>query len=216
MRRIIRDPDFPKKDIDRAINSVISSINSMGRFKFHQSSQLITLVASQKDYTLTNFIAEELVVFDIDSDDEKILLKPSDLVTPYSKGWFSETGDEPSYYLIWGGKMWFDPIPNATAALKKVTVLGFFRVPMLTDDLAVIGMNDHYCVSVLAWGAAAEINPTMIVESGGKQANISSVYMSNLVNMRKTELWEPMASPGIIRDTRWSGLGDMGHVERVR
>lgn len=216
VRRIIRDPDFPATDVNRAINSVISSLNTMGRFKFHQSSLSIVLEEGQKSYPLTNLIAEELVVLNADSEDQKIILKASDLITPYSRGWFDTPGSAPSFYVKWGNKIWFEPIPDATAAGKVVTVYGYFRVPLLFSDTSIIPLDDQYCISILAWGAAAEINPNLIIESSGKQMSISMIYAENLRNMLRTEKWEPMVSHSIMRDERWRNLGRIGHVGRVR
>lgn len=216
VRRIIRDPDFPKRDIDRAINSVISTINLIGRFKFHQGYYDVTLVESQKAYNIPDLISEELVVFAPDSEDEKILTKSSDLIDPYARGWFSEEGDAPSHFLFWGGQIWFNPLPSATAAGKTVRVLGFYRLSLIEDDTTLITLNDSYALSVLAWGAAAEVNPNLVIESSGKQNSIRDIYQLNLKSMVRSELWEPMISHNFLRDNRWNNISSMGHVGRVR
>jgi hypothetical protein len=217
VRRIIRDPDFPKKDIDKAINSIISSLNTMGRrFKFHQGYLDITLVENQKAYSLTDFMAEELVVYDVDGEDEKILTKPPDLIDPYSNGWFYNTADTPVNYLFWGGQIWINPIPNSIAAGTTVRIYGYFHLGLLDDDTSIIPLNDHYCISILAWGAASEINPNLVIESSGKQTSISQTYSNNLTGMIKNEMWEPMVSHNIIRDIRWANLAAMGFIRKVR
>lgn len=217
VRRIIRDRDYPKRDIDRAINSVIASLNQMGRFKFHQTFLDISLEANKKDYNLTGIIGEELVVYKPDTEDEAIIFKAPDLITPYSEGWFVDTDDEPEYYVVWGNKIYLEPIPDSVAAGETLRVYGFFRLPLFTDDLTAISLHEHYCISILAWGAAAELNPTMVVESSGKQGSIAEVYRSNLATMRMMEVWEPAVSHNLIRDyKRWSGLSGIGFVSRVR
>lgn len=216
VRRIIRDPDYPKQSIDRAINSVIAYLNTLGRFKFHQTHLDLTLVLSQKDYNLTGIIAEELLVYDPDTENEKIITKAPDLITPYSQGWFSETGDSPVHYVVWGNKVWFEPIPNSVAAGKTIRVYGAFKLALFSNDTTATSLSDQYCISVLAWGAAAEINPSLVIETSGKQQSINAVYRANLEAMLRTEAWEPMVSHNLIKDRRWAGLYVMGHVSRVR
>lgn len=216
VRRIIRDPDYPKQDIDKAINSIISSINLLGRFKFHQGYYDLTMVQNQKEYAIPNFIAEELVVLEPGEEEQGILVKPPDLIDPFSSGRFIETGDSPAYYLFWGGNIWIDPIPSAAAAGKTVRVYGYYFLPLLSDDITIVGLNDFYCVSVLAWGAASEINPSLIVESSGKQSSIRDIFEMNLKGMIRSEMWNPMVSPNIIRDYRWNGMSRIGYVGRIR
>ena len=65
VRRKLRSDDFPKDDIDDAINSVIEQINVMGRFRFHKTFTDITMVTDDYDYAVpTTMLAEELLVFD--------------------------------------------------------------------------------------------------------------------------------------------------------
>ena len=216
VRRIIRDPDFPKDDINSAINSVIASLNQLGRFKFHQGHQDLTLVLNQKDYTLTNFIAEDLLVFQPDTVDEDPVKKAPDLITPYSQGWFVTPGDQPKYYVIQEGKVWFEPIPNSTAAGKKVRVLGFFDLAFLASDLTEPSLPAGYHVSILAWGAASEIAPTMVVNVQGKSQTIAEVYNFNMNTMLKRENFNALTSHRIIRDDRWRNISTIGYVGRVR
>lgn len=216
VRRILRDPEFPRKDINMAINSVISTLNRLGRFKFNQTYQDLTLVASQKAYALTGLMGEELLVYEPDTDDEKIIKKAPSMIDPYSKGWFVDTGDSPDYYLVWGNQAWFEPIPNATAAGQTVRVYGWFMLPLFDDDLTATTLHTQYCISVLAWGAAAELAPNMIVESNGKLQTIFDIYTANLKAMKQFEVWEPLVSHKVMRDHRWTSLGSMGHVSKVR
>jgi hypothetical protein len=217
VRRIIRDPDFPKNDIDKAINSVISTLNILGRYRFHQSYYDVDLIAFQKAYSIPGLIAEEIVLVSPDSADEIPLFKSPELITPYQEGWFVTTGDTPKVYLMWGNQIWFDPIPNTIAAAKTVRIYGYFRLAHLTSDTAIIPLNDSYCISVLAWGAAAELNPNLVIESSGKQSSIGEIYSLNLKSMIKAELWEPAVSHQIMRDPlRWRNLGKMGNIGGVR
>jgi hypothetical protein len=214
VRRIIRDPDFPAPDINRAINSVISSLNRLpGRFKFQQSSLLLTLEEGVKEYSVPGLISEELLVFEIDSEEERIIRKAPDLITPYSQGWFEKKGS-PEFYVKWGNKIWLNPLPDTSG--EEVTVLGYFQVPLLSSDTSLIPLDEQYCISILAWGAASEINPNLVIESSGKQVSISSIYTDNLRNMIRKENYEPMVSYNILRDDRWRGISRMGHVGRIR
>jgi hypothetical protein len=217
VRRFIRDPEFPKADIDKAINSVISTLNILGRYKFHQGYSTITLVASQKAYSIPSFIAEEVVVYEADTEDQKVLFKAPDIISPYQDGWFSDTDDIPTAYLMWGNQIWFNALPNATAAGKTVRVYGYYRLALLNDDVTVVPLNDAYCISILALGAASEINPNLVIESSGKQSAIGDLYQLNLKSMIKSELWEPAVSHQIMKDPlRWGNLGRIGNIGRIR
>jgi hypothetical protein len=216
VRRILRDPDWAREDVNRAINSVISTLNILGRFTFHQSYLDLTLVASQKDYTTTGLKGEEVVVYRPDTEYQYIVKKAPDIITPYSEGWFITGGEKPLYYVRWGSKIWFEPVPDSTGAGQTVRVYGYFLLPLFTDDITKIALPEQLCISILAWGAASELAPNMIVESSGKTQSISSIYSANLRAMKQSEVWEPMVSHNMMRDTRWSGLGSMGFVSRVR
>ena len=216
VRRIIRDSDYPKSDIDRAINSVISTLNSLGRFRFNETFHNITLVNADKDYTMSNFISETAVVLQPDTVDEVILTKVENLTAAYERGWFVTPGDSPVYYAMFGDQMFLEPVPNLVAAGKIVRVHGYYNLASFDNDLTESGLPNKYCTSVLAWGAAAEINPSLVVDNDTRGASIREVFMTNIKAMLAMEGFEAKVQYGIQKDHRWSGLYTMGHVTKVR
>jgi len=216
VRRIIRDSDYPKQDIDRAINSVVSTLNSLGRFRFNETFHDITLVNADKDYTMANFVSETAVVLQPDTVDEVILTKVVNLTAAYERGWFVVPGDSPAYYAVFGDQMLFEPIPNIVAAGKIVRVHGYYNLPIFDNDLTESDLPNKYCTSVLAWGSAAEINPSLAVDNDPRGASIRDIFMTNIKAMLAMEGFEAKIQYGIQKDHRWSGLSTMGHVNRVR
>ena len=217
VRRIIRDSDYPKQDIDRAINSVLSSLNQVGKYRFGERYHDLVLVNGDKDYTMSNFVSEDAVVFQPASlTEESLLTKVENLTAGIERGYFKTTGSIPAYYAIWGDQMYLEPVPNATASGKTVRVYGYYDLGFFTNDLTVCDLPDKYCTSVLAWGAAAEINPTLVVDQGSRGSSIREVYNFNLQTMLAMERFEAKVQYGIQKDYRWRGLQNMGNVSRVR
>lgn len=216
VRRIIRDSDYPKPDIDRAINSVISTLNSLGRFRFNETFHDVTLLNADKDYTMANFISETAVVLQPDTVDEVLLTKVVNLTAAYERGWFVTPGDSPVYYAMFGDQMLLEPIPNAVAAGKIVRVHGYYNVANFDNDLSESDLPHKYCTSVLAWGAAAEINPSLVVDNDTRGASIREIFMTNIKSMLAMEGFEAKVQHDIRKDHRWRGLYSMGNVYRVR
>jgi len=217
VRRIIRDSDYPKQDIDRAINSVLSSLNQVGKYRFGERYHDITLVGSDKDYTMSNFVSEDAVVFQPGSvTEEALLTKVENLAAGIERGYFKETGDAPTYYALWGDQLYLEPVPNAVAAGKVVRVYGYYDLAFLSDDLTECSLPNKYCTSVLAWGAAAEINPTLVVDQSPRGSSIRDIYNFNLQTMLAMERFDAKVQPSILKDFRWRGLQNMGNVSKVR
>jgi len=228
VRRIIRSDGFPKEDIDAAINRVIEQINVMGRFKFHDFSTTFSLTADTWQYTMTGssgfeLIAEETLIYDAATDP-----KPSTLPTPQvltkipslhdaiNSGYFLTSGDKPKRYLMWQGKIWLDPIPNANAT-KSVTIYYQRDLLPLTDDLDTMAARfpRRYEYSVLAVGAALEIEPMLEVNSAGGVGRLNNIYQRSLRNMREQELWEPLVTKKLLRDNRWKNAHKWGNTGSV-
>ena len=225
VRSIIRSDDYPKDDIDRAINRVIQQVNVLGRFRFHSTFTDLTMVTDDYDYAVAStMLAEELLVFNPPTS-----TKPATLPTPnfvrkiptlqdaINEGRFLSSGDVPNFYVRFGDEFWFDPIPNATTNGSVVRVYHDADLPVLTSDMdqPVSRFNERYHRTILAVGAALEIDPLLQVNSAGGNTHLSNIYQRSLRNMQEQELWEPLTSHSLIRDARWTNAHIWGNVGTV-
>ena len=225
VRSILRDDTYPKPDIDKAINRVISTINAMGRFKFHQDFSNVTMVTDDYDYTLdADILAEELVVFDPPVSTKpatlpkpNILLKIPTLVDAINLGHFLQSGSIPKVYVIWMNELWVSPIPNSTANGKTVRIYHYADLPVLKNDMDAppARFNARWHSIILAQGAAVEIDPQLQIASPGGSQRLIAQYSQNLQNMQQQELWEPLTSYQAQRDGRWTDAAAWGNVDGV-
>jgi len=225
VRQIIRSDDFPKDDIDEAINRVIEQVNVLGRFRFHKTFTNIAMVTDDYDYAVpTNMLAEELLVFDppvstkpATTPTPNIVLKLPSLVDAINAGRFISSGDVPKVYVRFGDEFWFDPIPNATTNGTNVRVYHDADLPILTHDMDTMPSRFHqrYQRSVIVVGAALEIEPNLQVNSETGVVALAARYQRSLRNMQEQELWEPLTSKSLIRDARWTKANEWGNVGTV-
>jgi hypothetical protein len=214
VRQILRDDNYPAESINAAINRVLSFINLLGRFRFHQSSEDITLDGGYYGYDIPSYVlAEELVVFDPDSADKVILLKYPSFVAAQRTGAFTTTAAKPKYYSRWANHILFDPMPDTDAEGKKVRIYYFEDLQPLFSDLAIPLLPDRYHENVLAYGAASEIRPQS-VGMGGK--TIGQLHMESLQQMINQELWEPGEKFQLFLSDRWRNIARMGTPGSLR
>jgi len=225
VRSILRSDDFPKDDIDRAINRVIRMVNVLGRFRFHSTFSDLTMVTDDYDYSVpSTMLAEELLVVDPPVSPKpgtlpvlSIVKKAPSLQDALNDGRFLTSGDTPKIYVRFGDEFWFDPIPNTTANGKTVRVYHDADLPVLTKDMdsPPTRFNARYHVIILAVGAALEIDPNLKVNSETGSVRMANVYQRSLRTMQEQELWEPLTSHNLIRNQRWTDAHTWGNVGTV-
>ncbi len=215
---LLRDDTYPPEVINEALNRVLLDINNSGRFRFQQNSDTITLVDGTYKYAVTSsIIAEKLVVFQLGTSSEQVVVpKEADMLNAIANGDFLESGNAPTSYARWNDYWWFDPIPNATAAGKVVTVFTFKDITALTGDLDYPGIPPRYRGSVLVYGVAADIAPGLMVRTPQGNMGVQTAYEHALRKMMQQELWEPFSNKLLIRDPRWRDISTSGSVRTVR
>lgn len=217
VRRILRDDTYPAESIDAAINSVIEQINISGRYRCHQAYEDITLVSGTASYSITETIlAEELVVFDPGLSTALVLFKDESILKWVEGGKGITTGNNPTHYARWDDLWYFDPVPNATANNHKVRVYHFKDLDLLSGDLSLSNLPARYHRTLLAIGAAAEINPTLQIEQGGRQKDLRTTFAENFISFKKQELWEPLISHELRIGYKFDGMHKWGSVGKVR
>lgn len=219
VRYLLRDETYPATAINAAINRVLTNINNMGRFRFHQDFSDITLVTATASYAVTKTIlAEEFVVINPDTTTQKILSKYSSFLDAKVAGAFVTTGDAPKFYARWENLWYFDNVPNATANGKTVRIYHFTDIPKLYGDLeAVTRLPDRYQHTTLAYGVVAELSPAVQLQDGkGGYIAARSAFKESVRDMIMQEKWEPLVSHSLLLGRRWVDWELAGHVGRVR
>lgn len=206
VRQILRDPDYDARAINLAINSVINTLNNIGRFRFHQGSYTIATEAGEGVYLLPdNFISEVEVVYEPGTTEEKALGKYDGIPINIDEDYMA--------YSLWGGEIHIFPTPTE---VKDVVVYGYFDVPEIFSDVAVPQIPPNYHRSIIAYGAAAEINPTLVIKQGGRSSSIKNAYEFNLTGMLQREKYEERVIPRIQKDERWRNSTIYGNIVRMR
>lgn len=219
VRSILRDDGKAKEEICEAINRVIGKINNTGRFRFQESSFDIDLEAATYKYALeSDVLADDTVIFAPGvSGKQRVLNKRSELVDAFSDGRFMNQADQPSDYWIWGGEMYFDPIPNTTAAANIVRIYGYRDLTELNGDLEEpSALPARYHRTVLANGAAAELAPDAMLRIGDRSLSVQKAFEIELNKLVAQEEWKPHNVQNIGRDSRYAAMDTWGHVSTIR
>ncbi len=225
VRRILRSDDFPRDDINDAINRVIEQINILGRFRFHKTFTDLTMATDDYDYAVpTTMLAEELLVFDppvstkpATTPSPQIVRKAPSLAAHIADGNLITSGNVPLRYVRFGEEFWFDPIPNSTTNGKVVRVYHEADLPVLTNDMDTLPARfpGRYIRNIIVIGAALEIEPNLEVNSNTGVSRMNNIYQRAVRNMQEQELWEPLTAPNLIRDARWTNANKWGNVGSV-
>lgn len=217
VRQVLRDESYPKEDLNSAINRVIADVNNSGRYRFHQSTSDITLVAGTFSYTRpVTMIADYALVFAPGvTGYEKVLSKGSELIDPFTNGQFIDTNDAPVEYWTWGSTILFDPVPNATAALRTVRIYGHFDLAILNGDLDKPGLPARYHYNVLVYGAAAQVAPAAMVRTAAGTISVQKAYENSFDDMKRSELWEPFKVEQWLGDERFADSANWGNVSSL-
>lgn len=219
MRELLGMDTSPSEDINGAINRVIADVNNSGRYRFHQTNvNLAALVDGTYSYdTSTRMIAEKAVVFAPGvSGYQKTIDKGSEIIDPFTGGYFITKGDAPTRYWIFGNKILFDPVPNATAALRTITVYGEFDLAMLDGDSDVPGLPARYHYNVLVYGAAAQIRPSAPLKTASGATTVGDAFRNAFQDMVRNELWNPYQTEGWQTDDRFLDMDQWGNVGSVQ
>ena len=215
VRGIIRNDAYDEFAIDDAVNDVLASINTAGRFRFHENNEDVALVNGTFKYAVTStIIAEHQILIQPQSSDQAEVTKyPGGITEGIADGAFEgTTGDTPTRYARWKDEWWFDPVPNATAAAKTLRIYHMKDLALLTSDLDPPGINARYHLTVLAYGAAAMIDPNAAIRTGGGAQSVGEVYDKAFNNMIRQETWNPDERPTLVMDDRFAEMEGWGNV----
>jgi hypothetical protein len=205
VRRLLRDDTFPDEDINAAINRVISDINAMDRFNFHQASTDITLVSGTASYLYDQnwILADRGVIFAAGTSRQAQLAKYDGPQNALPDGFGLESGSVPRTYYIWGDYIFFDPKPNAVAAVDKVRLFYYKDLAALTTELQVPDFPTRYHNTVLAYGAAVQLSPMVELDNGVNYNNLTKLFERSVSNMRRNEDFELNVIKGLHKSNRW-------------
>ena len=221
VRRLLRDDTYPMEDVTAAINRVIDDINVLGRFQFHEQTYDITLVAGTASYTLPSYmLAPKFLVFDPGGTNERLVkfrsvaweenpIFPSTLA--------ADRGDAPLEYSRYGSTIYFYPCPNATAAADIVRVYyDKDLVYMISEMDTPSPLPARYHATVLAYGAAAQLAPMLMITTSSGSQTVASAYGNALRNMRNQENWRSMKISRLRPPLRFDTMNTWGNVETLR
>ena len=200
VRSLLRDATYPAEDVDAAINRVLRDINSLGRFRFHEATASIVLIAHQYAYPVpTGIIAEKALIFAPTTTRQFVIPKRSQIyvnnpIIPITEG------DVPTEYGMFNNQFYLYPRPSVTMALDTMSVLYLLDIPALMSDTSVCALPERWS-NVPIYGAVSQLAPVLLIESVGGKASIEVLYNRALNTMKMQELWRandvPIMHPGI-------------------
>jgi hypothetical protein len=220
VRRLLRDDTYPMEDVTAAINRVIDDINSLGRFQFHETTYDITLVNGTASYTLPAYVlAPKFLIFDPGGTAERLVkfrsvLWEEDPLLPSTLS--ADRGDYPQEYSRYGSTVYFYPCPNATAATDVVRVYYDRDLLNLISELDTPTIPARYHATVLAYGAAAQLQPMLMISTPSGSQTIGAAYSNALRNMRNQENWRSMKISKLRPMLRFDTMNEWGNVTTLR
>lgn len=215
---LLRDDSFPVEVLNEALNRVLLDLNGLGRFRFQQNLDTsVVLVSGTYKYNITStIIAEKLVVYDLGgATTQNSLTKIPDPFDAIENGFFLTSG-VPTQYMRWQDQWWLDPIPDATTVGKILSIFHFKDIAEVTSDIVAPGIPTRWHGTLLVYGIAADVQPGLMVRTPAGQVQVAQAYQNAKAEMIRTESWEPYTDKRLIRDGRWTGFENAGHVSKIR
>lgn len=217
IRMLLRDDTYPLEDIDLAIESVLSDINVLHRFRFHEATYSFNLTANNSSYSVpTGVIAEKVFVYALGNNSyEKEIPKRRE---PWASSPIqpSSTGSSPSEWWRYGDNWYINPIPDDTMVTNgNVTVFYDKDLTMPVSPMNNFTLPNRHR-NVLIYGAVANLRPNLIIGSPEGDARAETLYNRTLKSLLDQELWDYAKIPAMRTGPRWDSQNDWGHVSRIR
>jgi hypothetical protein len=208
----LRDETFPEDDIIEAINQVVRDINTMGRFRFHESTYSVNLVADQHNYTIPgNSLSVKYMLYDAGNNNQYEIYRRREpwSGTPVVP---NNNGNSIKEWWDYAGEWIFNPKPNTACANNNVTVFYDKDLTTMLSPTDTCGLPERYA-NVIIYGASFQLNPNLLVGQDNKP--ISTLFAAAIKQMKESDAWEYNDVPRVHSGRRWKNASSWGFNGKI-